>query len=75
MPVSKIQRAQLKKLGRKLKQIRLEKGLTLIQLGYLIDKEPQSISRVEQGDINPTYLYLMSICEGLNIKISSLLLE
>lgn len=72
MSVNKIQQKQLKSLGLRLKKIRLEKGLTLKQLGYIIDKDPQSISRVEMGGINPTYLYLLDVCKGLEINISDL---
>ena len=72
MSISKIQQKQLKNLGLKLKKFRTEKGLTLKELGYIIDKEPQSISRVEMGDINPTYLYLLDVCKGLEIEISDL---
>lgn len=72
MSINKIQQKQLKSLGLKLKKFRTEKGLTLKELGYIIDKEPQSISRVEMGDINPTYLYLLDVCKGLEIEISDL---
>jgi putative transcriptional regulator len=75
MGISKTQKKQLKVLGERLKTIRKDKGLTLKELGYKIDKDPQSISRVEMGDINPTYLYLLEICKGLEIDISSLLTD
>jgi putative transcriptional regulator len=73
MPISKKQKGSLKGLGLKLKALRQAKGLTLRELGYRIDKDPQSISRVEMGDINPTYLYLLELCEGLEISIVDLL--
>lgn len=72
MGFSKIQQKNLNSLGEKLKSIRLDKGLTLKDLGHLIDKDPQSISRVEMGKINPTYLYLLEVCKGLEIDISKL---
>ncbi len=72
MSTSKTQRKHLKILGERLKGIRKEKSLTLKELGYKIDKDPQSISRVEMGDINPTYLYLLEICKGLEIDIAEL---
>ncbi|MGB3115481.1 MAG: helix-turn-helix transcriptional regulator [Ferruginibacter sp.] len=59
----------------KLKTARHSKGLPLRELGYRIDKGPPSISRVEMGDINPTYLYLLKLCEGLEISLCSLLKE
>jgi putative transcriptional regulator len=66
------QNKKLKILGGRLKEIRNDKGLTLKELGYRIDKDPQSISRVEMGDINPTYLYLLKLCEGLEVSISEI---
>lgn len=72
MSFSKVQQKNLNNLGEKLKSIRLSKELTLKDLGHLIDKDPQSISRVEMGKINPTYLYLLEVCKGLEIDISEL---
>jgi transcriptional regulator with XRE-family HTH domain len=72
MRISKAQKDELKALGLKLKAIRIKKGFTLKELGYRIDKDPQSISRVEMGDINPTYLYLLEVCNGLEINIIDL---
>ena len=73
MSISKTDKKNLKSLGEKLKTIRKSKGLTLKELAYLTDKEPQSLHRVEQGQINPTYLYLVKVCEGLKIDITELL--
>ena len=73
MGISKTKIKQLKILGQRLKTLRIEKGLTLKELGYRIDKDPQSISRVEMGDINPTYLYLLELCEGLEVNLSDVL--
>ncbi len=67
MSIDESQKEKLKDLGQRLKNIRIARGLTLKQLGYLIDKDPQSVSRVEMGDINPTYLYLLDLCKGLEV--------
>lgn len=72
MPVNKKQKTALKNLGARLKAVRQAKKLTLRDLGYRVDKDPQSISRVEMGDINPTYLYLAELCEGLEIGLAEL---
>lgn len=73
MAIGKHQLKHLKLLGHRLKKIRLEKGLTLKELGYRVNKDPQSISRVEMGDINPTFLYLLDLCEGLEVNLSDVL--
>ena len=75
MPISKSQKAALKSLGQRLKSLRIAKGYTLKELGYKTEKDPQSISRVEMGDINPSYLYLLEMCEGLEITIDDLFKE
>jgi len=38
-----------------------------------IFKDQQSIHKVESGEFNPSYIYLLEICEGLEITISELL--
>ena len=73
MPTSKLQKSQLKALGLRVKSIRKEKNLTLQELAYSIGKDHQSIHRLEVGGINPTYLYLLDICKGLDINIDVLL--
>lgn len=73
MPISKFDKIKLTELGIKIKSIRMEKGLTFKELGYRTDKDPQSISRVEMGDINPSYLYLLKLCEGLEISLNELI--
>ncbi len=51
----------------------MEKGMTLKDLAHSIGKDPQSISRVELGLSNPTFIYLTEVCEGLGIEVSELL--
>ena len=73
MPVNRNQQKKLIALGERVKAIREQKGFTLEKLGELIDKERQSINRLEKGNINPSYLYLLEICKGLQIDITDLL--
>lgn len=72
MPISKQQEKQLKKLGERVKAIRQGKGLTLQELAHSVDKDRQSISRLEMGKVNPSYLYLTEVCKGLGIELSEL---
>lgn len=60
-------------LGKRIKQIRQSKDLTQTQLAHLLGKDQQSIQRLESGNINPSYIYLLEIAKGLNIEISELL--
>jgi len=72
MPITNPQKARLKKLGARVKELRMAKGLSLNDLGFKADKEPQSISRLEMGKINPSFLYLIELCMALEIEISEL---
>lgn len=73
MAISKAQRDKLKILGKRVKAIRNKKGLTLKELSYSIGKDPQSIHRLEMGDVNPSYLYLLDVCKGLEIDVADLI--
>lgn len=69
------QKEKLQVFGNRIKEIRLSKGLTLKELAYRIDKDPQSISRLEMGNVNPSYLYLLDLCEGLEIDIKDMFIK
>lgn len=64
---------ELKRLGLRIKQLRKARGLSQAKLGELIYKDQQSIHKVESGEFNPTYLYLLEICKGLEMSLSELL--
>ncbi|MBN8669166.1 MAG: helix-turn-helix transcriptional regulator [Chitinophagales bacterium] len=70
--ITKQQEKQLKKLGARIREIRQEKGMSLQDLAHSIDKDKQSISRVELGQSNPTFIYLTEVCKGLGIELSEL---
>ncbi|MCO6499321.1 MAG: helix-turn-helix transcriptional regulator [Vicingus serpentipes] len=60
----------LNKLGRRLKQLRTEKGLTQSQCGV----DDRTIRRIENdGEIfNPSYLILVEIAEGIGVSLKEL---
>lgn len=64
---------ELKKLGSRIKKLRVAQGLSQAKLGLLILKDQQSIHKVENGDFNPTYLYLIELSKGLQITLSEML--
>jgi len=59
----------LKKLGERIRKIRLEKSISQKQLAHSIGKDQQSIQRLEAGNINPSYFYLCEIAQGLNVSL------
>lgn len=46
--------------------------MTQKKLAHTIGKDQQSIQRLESGNINPSYLYLVEIANGLNIPLEVL---
>ena len=65
---------KLKQLGGKFRKLRTIKNMSQTDLACLIDKDQPSINRLEKGNINPSYLYLLQVCEGLDITLPELLL-
>lgn len=65
---------ELVSLGNRIREVRISKGLSQAKLGIRILKDQQSIHKVESGEFNPSYIYLLEICEGLEITISELLI-
>lgn len=61
------------KLGNNVKELRVKKGISQTDLAYKIGKDQPSINRLEKGNINPSFLYLSEIVEGLEVSISELL--
>jgi transcriptional regulator with XRE-family HTH domain len=73
MSINKAQKLRLENLGKRVKSLREAKGLTIKELANSIDKETQSVHRVEKGNVNPSYLYLIQLCEGLDVSLVELL--
>jgi transcriptional regulator with XRE-family HTH domain len=59
----------LKKLGERIKTIRVAKGFTQTELANKIGKDHPSINRLEKGKINPSYIFLCEVAEGLEIEV------
>lgn len=61
---------KLKRLGGRIKKLRMDKGITQVDLAARVNKDQQSIQRLEAGRINPSYMYLTEIAEGLEISVA-----
>ncbi len=64
---------KLLQLGKHLKSIRKQKKLTLEALCYKNGLEPSTISRIEQGIVEPKYLTLQKLADAYKIKLYQLL--
>lgn len=61
----------LNRLGSKVKEIRLSKGLTQTELANRIGKDHPSINKLENGKVNPSFIFLLEIASGLEINIKN----
>lgn len=69
------QRIELILLGKRIKNIRLSKGLTQIEVSSAMNRDQQSLQRVESGRVNPSYLYLLDLSKALNISIEEIFIR
>jgi len=46
--------------------------MSLEDVASKIEKDRQSLQRLEKGGFNPSYIFLLEICKGLNIDIKEL---
>ena len=63
----------LAQFGKHLKQIRLEKGLTLLELEVRTGINEGDISKIENGKKNLAFTTLIKLATGLEISSSKLL--
>jgi putative transcriptional regulator len=62
----------LKCFGEHVRKLRKKKKLAQVDLASIMDKDRQSIQRVEAGNINPSILYLIELAEGLQMPLRDL---
>ena len=62
-----------KKLGRNIRKIRLEKGMTQGDICRATGMDRSYVSGLEAGKRNPTLINIFKIAESLNISSSELL--
>ena len=63
----------LKELGNRVRQIRLQQGLSQLDLGIAIDNYAEQIGRIERGELNVSICTLKLIAKGLQIPLHELL--
>lgn len=66
------EQGKLIELGLKVRALREDRGLSQTELAYKIGKDQPSINRLEKGKVNPSIIYLLEICEGLEMSITEL---
>ena len=63
----------LKDLGARIRKIRLSKDMTQNQLAINCNFEKSSMSKIESGQTNLTYITLHRISKGLDVPVKHLL--
>jgi len=63
----------LRKFGKHLEKLRLEKGLSLRKLADIADVDFSQIHRIEKGITNPSFTMLLALSEALKIKVAELM--
>lgn len=61
-----------KQFGLHVKNIRQGKGFTQIDVSSRMNKDQQSLQRVESGNVSPSLYYLYELAEGLEIELKEL---
>ena len=62
-----------KSFGIHVRNLRIEKGFTQVELSSNMNKDQQSLQRVESGNVSPPLYYLFELAEGLGVSISELM--
>jgi transcriptional regulator with XRE-family HTH domain len=72
MSDTEITSALLVELGARIKMIRLAKGVSQVELSIICQMEKSSLSKIESGKVNVSYLTLHRLSKGLEISIVEL---
>jgi predicted transcriptional regulator len=64
---------ELKMLGLKFRKARESLGISQTELANKIGKDQPSINRLELGNINPSYIFMKQVCEGLDKSLAEVL--
>ena len=62
-----------KLFGNHVKEIRLQKGLTQAEVSSRMNKDQQSLQRVESGNVSPSLYYIFELAEALTVDPKELL--
>ncbi len=63
----------LKKFGKHLEELRLERKLSLRKLADIADVDFSQIHRIEKGITNPSLTMLLALADALKVSIPELL--
>ncbi|MGQ0827221.1 MAG: helix-turn-helix domain-containing protein [Bacteroidota bacterium] len=61
-----------KKIGQKIIELRISKGLSQSDLAKACNKDRQGIENLEKGKVNPTFYTLYEVAQALEVPVSAL---
>jgi transcriptional regulator with XRE-family HTH domain len=64
---------ELKRIGNKIKALRIKNKMTQQNLSDFCDVDIRTIQRIEVGEQNVALTLIMAISEGLGVRVSELL--
>ncbi|MDB5284923.1 MAG: transcriptional regulator [Bacteroidota bacterium] len=73
MDKSSAEKDLLVKLGERIREVRIIKKFSQMQLAALSNSEKSNISRLESGKLNPTIITLKRIADILRVSVFELL--
>lgn len=62
-----------KKIGERLKSIRVAKGMSMPQLSHMVEMDAGWIGRIERGQVNPGAVLIVRIARALECQPGDLL--
>lgn len=71
--MSDIYQQNIEFIAQRIRELRLERGLTVLEVAYRCDMERSHLSRIEAGHANPTLRTLCAICNALEVELSDLI--
>jgi len=66
-------RIKLKEFGLRLRQLRIERNLTQVELAFKGEFDRNYIGMLERGERNPSLLNLMRLSDALSLELKELL--
>lgn len=73
MSLTKSEKNYIKKIGKRIVELRKEKDIKQIDLATSINIEDSALRRIESGRTNPTVKTLLRIADALGVELTELL--
>lgn len=64
---------EAERLGKNLKRIRTEKGISQGQIGRILEVDKSFVSNIENGKTNPTLATIAKIAKAIGVSVGELM--